>query len=39
MHPGHLSPATTSAECEPLWQTVLGCLLVAAFYGLVMVLL
>jgi hypothetical protein len=30
------SPLTT-AECEPLWQTVLGCLIFAALYALVLV--
>jgi hypothetical protein len=37
----HLPPpsSVTAAECEPLWQTILGCLVFAALYGLVLVVL
>ncbi len=31
-----ISPVT-AAESEPLWQTVLGCLVFAALYGLLLV--
>jgi hypothetical protein len=33
------SISATPADCEPLWQTIFGCVLFAAVCGLVMIVL
>jgi hypothetical protein len=35
----HQSISATPADCEPLWQTIFGCVLFAAVCGLSMIVL